>query len=158
MGLFNKNTSGEKTPNKPSPKKAKSLKRELIELGVIAFIIVPLINMFVLQSYAIPKNSMEGELLTGDKLFVSKLNFGPRIPNTPLAFPYVHDSLFGRRSYSKVPLLPYMRLPDLGICNTGDIVVFNLLPAMPTSKIPVRPPYQLRKTLCCCPRRYFSGR
>ena len=136
MGLFNKNTSGEKTPNKPSPKKAKSLKRELIELGVIAFIIVPLINMFVLQSYAIPTSSMEGELLTGDKLFVSKLNFGPRIPNTPLAFPYVHDSLFGRRSYSKVPLLPYMRLPGFRDLQAGDIVVFNL-PADADRKIPV---------------------
>lgn len=136
MGLFNKNTSGEKTPNKPSPKKAKSLKRELIELGVIAFIIVPLINMFVLQSYAIPTSSMEGELLTGDKLFVSKLNFGPRIPNTPLAFPYVHDSLFGRRSYSKVPLLPYMRLPGFRDLQADDIVVFNL-PADADRKIPV---------------------
>ena len=49
--------------------KQKSWKRELLELALIAFVIVPLINIFVLQSYAIPTSSMENEMLVGDKLF-----------------------------------------------------------------------------------------
>lgn len=104
----------------------KSIKREIAELAFIALILVPLINIFVLQSYAIPTSSMEGELLVGDKLFVSKLNYGPRIPNTPLALPYVHNAIFGAKSYSELLSLPYMRVPGFSSVKRNDIVVFNL--------------------------------
>jgi len=112
---------------KPEPPK-KSAKREIIELLIIALVIVPLINIFVLQSYAIPTSSMENTMLVGDKLFVSKLNFGPRIPNTPLALPYVHNSIFGAQSYTTLLELPYMRLPGFSSIKRGDIVVFNYPP------------------------------
>ena len=105
--------------------KQKSWKRELLELAIIAFVIVPLINIFVLQSYAIPTSSMENEMLVGDKLFVSKFHYGARVPMTPIAFPYVHNTLFGAPSYTEAVKLPYMRLPGISPLKRNNIVVFN---------------------------------
>lgn len=113
-------------PTEEKPKK--SAKREVLELLFIALIIVPTINIFFLQSYAIPTSSMEHELLVGDKLFVSKLNYGPRIPMTPLALPYVHNTIFGTKSYTEAVKIPYYRLPGLSTVKNSDIVVFNYPP------------------------------
>lgn len=109
-------------------KKKKSLWREIVELLIIALIIVPTIQTFLIQSYAIPTSSMESEMLVGDKLFVSKINFGPRIPQTPLALPYVHNTFMGTKSYSEAIQVPYSRLPGFGKVDAGDIVVFNYPP------------------------------
>ncbi len=116
----------------------KSAKREIAELLFIALVVVPLINIFFLQSYAIPTSSMEGEMLVGDKLFVSKLHYGPRIPQTPLALPYVHNSIFGAKSYIESVQIPYKRLPGFSSINRNDIIVFNYPPdvneGMPVDK------------------------
>ena len=79
----------------------------------------------MLQSYAIPTSSMENEMLVGDKLFVSKFHYGPRVPMTPIAFPYVHNTLFGAPSYTEAVKLPYMRLPGISPLKRNNIVVFN---------------------------------
>jgi len=50
-----------------------------IDLAVIA---VTLINIFCFQEYKIPTGSMEKTLLIGDHLYVSKVAYGPRIPNS----------------------------------------------------------------------------
>ncbi|QQS28296.1 MAG: signal peptidase I [Sphingobacteriales bacterium] len=115
-------------PNAKKETKKKSLKREILELLFIALVLVPLINMFLLQSYAIPTSSMEGTMLVGDKLFVSKLHFGPRVPMTPLAIPYVHNSIFGMPSFTTILSLPYKRLPGFRDITRDDIVVFNYPP------------------------------
>lgn len=115
--------STSKTTDSAKPKK--SLKRELIEFGLIIFVIVPFINMFIMQSYAIPTSSMEGEMLIGDRLFVSKINYGARVPMTPIALPYVHNKIFNSPSYTEAIKLPYYRLPGLGSIKRNDIVVFN---------------------------------
>ncbi len=106
-------------------KKPKSTKREILELLFIALVFVPLINIFLLQSYAIPTSSMESEMLVGDKLFVSKIHYGPRVPMTPLALPYVHNSIFGAQSYTEAVSLPYYRLPGISELTNNNIVVFN---------------------------------
>jgi signal peptidase I len=127
----NSNATGNETA-----KPHKSLRRELAELGFIALVLVPLINLFVLQSYAIPTPSMESSLLVGDKLFVSKLHYGPRLPQTPLALPYVHNEIFGKPSYIESLQLPYKRIPGLSSVKRGDVVVFNY-PGDYVNKIPV---------------------
>ncbi|HRK28614.1 MAG TPA: signal peptidase I [Chitinophagales bacterium] len=118
-------TKTTEVPKPPKQQAPKSVKREILELLFIALVLVPLINIFILQSYAIPTSSMEGTMLVGDKLFVSKLHFGPRVPQTPIAFPYVHNSIFGLPSYTTLISLPYMRLPGFSAAKRGDIVVFN---------------------------------
>ena len=120
------NNNEQDNSSKNKTKIPKSLWREVGELLFIAVILVPMINIFVLQSYAIPSSSMEGELLVGDKLFVSKLHYGSRVPMTPLALPYVHNSIFDSKSYTTVLELPYMRLPGFSPLERGNIVVFNL--------------------------------
>jgi signal peptidase I len=70
---------------------------------------------------------MEKSLLVGDFLFVSKLHYGARIPNTPLSFPFAHNTmpLIGGSSYLKWIHIPYMRLPAFQKIKNNDIVVFN---------------------------------
>ncbi|HNL08025.1 MAG TPA: signal peptidase I [Chitinophagales bacterium] len=106
--------------------KKKSAKREILEFAIIILVIVPFINMFIMQSYAIPTSSMEGEMLVGDRLFVSKLHYGPRIPMTPLALPYFHNRITANtKSYVEWLKLPYYRLPGFRSIQRNDIVVFN---------------------------------
>jgi Signal peptidase I len=94
---------------------------------VFALIAVYFINIFIFQNYKIPTSSLEKTLLVGDYLFVSKLAYGPRVPNTPLAFPLTHNTLpfFNSKSYSDWPHWEYKRLPGFGKVKRDDIVVFN---------------------------------
>ena len=94
---------------------------------IFALIAVYIINIFVFQNYKIPTPSLEKTLLVGDYLFVSKVSYGPRVPNTPLAFPLTHHTLpvLNTKSYSDWPHWDYKRLKGLGEVKRGEIVVFN---------------------------------
>ncbi|MCF8391281.1 MAG: signal peptidase I [Bacteroidales bacterium] len=93
---------------------------------VIAFILSLAIRSLFIEAYKIPTPSMEKTLMVGDYLFVSKLAYGPKLPNTPLAFPFMPNLLpNGRKSYSEKLSLPYKRLKGLGKVKRNDIVVFN---------------------------------
>ena len=93
---------------------------------VFALIAVYFINLYLFQNYKIPSSSLEKTLLVGDFLFVSKVSYGPRIPNTPLSAPLVqHTFPWGSKSYIEKPQWEYRRLKGLGTVKRGDIVVFN---------------------------------
>ena len=94
---------------------------------LFALIAVYLINIFIFQNYQIPSSSLEKTLLVGDYLFVSKLSFGPRVPNTPIAFPLVQNTLpfFNCKSYLDWPDWGYKRVKGMGQVERNDIVVFN---------------------------------
>jgi signal peptidase I len=94
---------------------------------IFSLIAVYFINIFIFQMYKIPSSSLEKTLLVGDFLFVNKLSYGPRVPNTPLAFPLTHHTLpiVNTRSYSHWPYWEYKRLKGLGQVKRNDIVVFN---------------------------------
>jgi signal peptidase I, bacterial type len=94
---------------------------------VFALIAVYFINIFIFQNYKIPSSSLEKTLLVGDYLFVSKVAYGPRVPNTPLAFPLTHHTLpiFNTKSYRDWPHWEYKRLKGLRNVERDDIVVFN---------------------------------
>jgi len=98
-------------------------------LGDIFFsvVVVTFIGAFFIKSYAIPTPSMEGTLLVGDHMFVSKLHYGPRIPQTPLQIPLTHQTIWGTDipAYVDWMELPYWRLPGLTKVKNNDIVVFN---------------------------------
>jgi len=106
-------------------KKKKSKTREWLDAIVFAVVAATLIRGLLFSAYAIPSGSMEGTELTGDYLFVSKISYGPRIANTPLAFPFVEPKVFGSRSYWDLIELPYWRLPGFTEVKKGDVVVFN---------------------------------
>ena len=92
---------------------------------IFAVVVVTFINMFFFQAFKIPSSSMESTLYTGDHLFVSKLTYGPRVPQTPLTIPFTHNVAFGKESYSTLIQNDYRRLKGFRSVERGDIVVFN---------------------------------
>lgn len=100
---------------------------EWVDDIVFALVAVYFINIFIFQNYQIPSSSLEKSLLVGDFLFVSKLSYGPRVPNTPLSFPLVQNTLpfFNCKSYLEWPSWDYKRVKGLGQVKRNDIVVFN---------------------------------
>lgn len=93
---------------------------------IFAVIVVTFINIFFFQAFKIPSSSMESSLMTGDHLFVSKLSYGPRVPQTPLTIPFTHNVLpSGGESYSTLIQNGYRRLKGFGHVRRGDYVVFG---------------------------------
>ncbi|MFV8373969.1 signal peptidase I [Flavobacterium sp. LB1P62] len=94
---------------------------------LFAVIVATVVHTYFIQPYTIPTSSLEKSLLIGDFLFVSKMNYGARVPMTTVALPMVHDSipLTKSKSYLTWPQLPYLRLPGIQNINRTDIVVFN---------------------------------
>ncbi len=92
---------------------------------IFAVVVVTFINIFFFQAFKIPSSSMESSLYTGDHLFVSKLTYGPRVPQTPLTIPFTHNTIFGKESYSTLIQNDYRRLKGFRQVRRGDIVVFN---------------------------------
>lgn len=105
----------------------KSATREWIDAILFAVIAASIIRMFFFEAYTIPTSSMEKSLLVGDFLFVSKVAYGPRVPNTPIAFPLVHHTIpiLNTKSYLEWLKLDYYRFPGFGKVERGDAVVFN---------------------------------
>ncbi|GHT59106.1 signal peptidase I [Bacteroidia bacterium] len=100
---------------------------EWVDAIVFALVAVYFINIFIFQNYKIPSSSLEKTLLVGDYLFVSKLSYGPRVPNTPLSFPLAQHTLpiVNTKSYIEWPQWDYKRLKGFGNVKRNDIVVFN---------------------------------
>jgi len=101
--------------------------REWVDAAIFAVVAATLIRTFIFEAYTIPSSSMEKTLLVRDFLFVSKLSYGPRIPNTPLSVPFVHNYLpFGskRKSYSEAIKIPYIRWFASPV-KRNNCVVFN---------------------------------
>jgi signal peptidase I len=107
--------------------KKKSGMREWGEAIVFAVIAASIIRTFFFEAFTIPTPSMEKSMLVGDYLFVSKLSYGPKIPQTPVSVPFVHNVLPGGMTDSYVDWfsLPYFRLPGFGSVDRYDPVVFN---------------------------------
>lgn len=122
-----------------------------IDAIVFALVAVYFIFLYLFQNYQIPSSSLEKSLLVGDFLFVSKVAYGPRVPNTPLSFPLVqHTFPWGGKSYFEKLQWDYKRLKGLGKVERGDIVVFNF-PAGDTVAVKQQNPDYY--TLC-----YYYGR
>lgn len=105
----------------------KTAGREWADAIIFAVIAATLIRGFLLEAYTIPTGSMEKSLLIGDFLFVSKVNYGPRVPMTPIAFPFAHHTMpvIGTKAYWDGLELDYRRLPGFEKIERRDVVVFN---------------------------------
>ncbi len=101
--------------------------RDWTESIIFALIAAVLIRGFVFELFTIPSSSMEKSLLVGDHLLVSKLAYGPRVIQTPLALPLMHNTIVGTKlkSYFDWPHLPYHRYPGYTHVKRYDAVVFN---------------------------------
>jgi signal peptidase I len=115
-----------KKKNPPGGKQTKVV--EWIDAIIFAVIAATFIRMFFIEAYTIPTSSMEKSLLVGDYLFVSKVAYGPKTPNTPLSFPFVHNTLpltRTKKSYVEWIKQPYKRLAGFGDVKNNDVVVFH---------------------------------
>ena len=121
---------------------------EWIDAIVFAVIVVTFINIFFFQAFKIPSSSMESSLMTGDHLFVSKLTYGPRVPQTPLTIPFTHNVIFGKESYSTLIQNRYRRLKGFREVRRGDYVVFGF-PNGDTvlTKVPAEDYYAMCRTI-----------
>ena len=63
-----------------------------VDAIVFALVAVYFINLYLFQNYQIPSSSLEKTLRVGDFLFVSKMSYGARVPNTPLSMPLVQHT------------------------------------------------------------------
>ena len=100
--------------------------REWIDAAVFAIVAATLIRTFIFEAYTIPTPSMEKTLLVNDFLFVSKFAYGPRVPETPLALPFMHHTILGTntKSYVEWIKIPYTRWFAKPV-QRRDVVVFN---------------------------------
>ncbi|MGB5989387.1 MAG: signal peptidase I [Marinifilaceae bacterium] len=101
---------------------------EWADAMIFAVVAASIIRIFFIEAYTIPTSSMEKSMLVGDYLFVSKMSYGPKLPNTPLAIPFMHHTIPGTKStkaYSELIKMPYKRIAGLGDVKRDDIVVFN---------------------------------
>lgn len=100
---------------------------EWLDAVIFALVAATFIRMFFIEAYTIPTGSMEKTLLVGDYLFVSKVAYGPKIPETPVSFPLVHNVMpvTGGESYSEIIKNDYRRLKGFSSVKRDDIVVFG---------------------------------
>lgn len=101
---------------------------EWIDALIFAVIAATIIRMFLIEAYTIPTSSMEKTLLVGDYLFVSKVSYGPKLPNTPISFPFAHHTMpltRATKSYVEWIKKPYKRIAGFGKIKRNDVVVFN---------------------------------
>ena len=130
----------------------KSTAREWIDAGVFAVVAATLIRTFVFEAYTIPTGSMEKTLLINDFLFVSKFSYGPRIPNTPLSIPFVHNTMpvTNGNSYVEWIKIPYTRWFPSPV-KRNDVVVFNFPEGDTVINLPeyqsLRPYYEICREL-----------
>lgn len=98
-----------------------------VDAIIFALVAVYFVNIYFFQNYQIPSSSLEKSLLVGDFLYVSKMSYGPRVPQTPLSMPLTAHTLyfFNCKSYLEWPKWDYKRVPGFGKVQHNDIVVFN---------------------------------
>jgi len=104
----------------------RNLLLDWLDALIFAVIVVSFINIFFFQAFKIPSSSMESSLMTGDYLFVSKVAYGPKMPQTPVAMPFIHNVLPGtlKKSYSTILQFDHKRIAGFGDVERDDYVVF----------------------------------
>ena len=127
IGLFSSRPiKGREADGAPEGKKTKA--REWCDAIIYAVVAAHIIRTFMFEFYKIPTSSMESTLMVGDFLCVSKMAYGPRVPQTFIQFPFVHHTLpltKYHKSYTDILRLPYMRMPGYRHLQRNDAVVFN---------------------------------
>ena len=95
---------------------------------IFATVVATIIQLYWFQMFVIPTGSMESTLMAGDYILVNKVSYGPRVPSTPLSFPFVHNTMplnDTKQSFSTAWQRSYRRLAATDKVMRGDVVVFN---------------------------------
>jgi signal peptidase I len=81
-----------------------------------------------MEIYSIPSNSMKKSLINGDKILMSKLHYGPKMPDSPFKIPWVNLLVYmndNARAAIDSTWWPYIRLKGLTQVKKNDVVIFN---------------------------------
>lgn len=107
--------------------KKKSVIRDWSESILWALVVATIVRTFIFEAFTIPTASMEGSMLVGDYLYVSKTAYGAKVPQTPVSIPLLHNVIPGGMtpSYLEWFALPFTRLPGIRSVERYDAVVFN---------------------------------
>lgn len=92
------------------------------------FFLAIFIRVFLIDFFFIPTSSMENNLLVGDNIIVSKLNYGPKLPQSPFEIPWINLFFYlNNEAYSAMDSTwyDYKRLSGYSAIKKNDIVVFN---------------------------------
>ena len=110
-----------KKPNK------KSMACEWTNALGFAIVAASIIRTFFFEAFTIPTGSMEKTMRVGDYLFVNKMEYGAKLPQTPMSIPFVHNRIPGTfiPSFVEWFKIDYHRLPGYGEIKRNDIMVFN---------------------------------
>ena len=109
-------------------KSESSIVKNWLDPIIFAVVAASIIRGFFFEAFTIPTSSLEKSLMVGDFLFVNKICYGAKVPQTPIAFPFAHHTLpftTSAKSYLEWIKIPYMRLPGYSKPSNGEIVVFN---------------------------------
>ena len=92
-----------------------------------AIVAASIIRSLFFEAFTIPTGSMEKTMRIGDYLFVNKMKYGAKLPQTPISVPFVHNRLPFTfiPSYVEWFSSDYRRLFGYGEIKRGDIMVFN---------------------------------
>ena len=92
-----------------------------------AIVAASIIRSFFFEAFTIPTGSMEKTMRIGDYLFVNKMKYGAKLPQTPISIPFVHNRIPGTFIPSFVDWFSsdYQRLIGYSEIKRGDIMVFN---------------------------------
>src|SRR5208337_5024479 len=96
----------------PKLKQPKSTARQYAESLGLALILAIVMRSSFVQAYVIPSESMEPTILVGDHIFVNKVAYGLRIPET-IAGVHVPGFSTGKYLFHLAPI------------HRGDIIVFT---------------------------------
>ena len=111
--------------------KVKSIIKSILyylALFIIIILLAVCLRVLVFEIYTIPSNSMANTLKTGDKILVSKLNYGPKLPRSPFVVPWLNVVFYlnkKARAKADTTWWKYKRLPGFSEINRGDIIVFQ---------------------------------
>ena len=102
----------------------------LYVISSLLVLVVVAISMrvFMFDVFDIPSNSMENTLLVGDKIIVSKLNYGPRLPKSPFEISWVNLFVYMNkeaRAAIDSTWWDYKRLNGFTKVKRNDVVIFN---------------------------------
>lgn len=87
-----------------------------------------MIQLFLVDSYLVPTGSMESIIVPGDYIFVNKLSYGPKWPQSPLQISWfnllaLNENFFPWFRDTKWPI---KRWPEGGAISRNDVVVFEM--------------------------------
>ncbi len=99
----------------------------ILELMLIIATII-MITVFILEIFLIPSSSMENTLFPGDLILVNKLDYGPKLPQSPFQIPGINlllSFIYQDGESTEMNGWKYKRLKGYSEVTRNDVVVFR---------------------------------